>query len=98
MKNIIRKILKEETENKKHDICNIMTVDTYEEGIKLLKKYLGSIKENPEAWDEIKKPLKMWKEATDEIRKEIDEDGMTGDSEVDESDTWWATIQSSFCK
>jgi predicted nuclease with TOPRIM domain len=98
MKNLIKRILKEEYNKKEHDICNIMSVDTYEEGIKLLENYLGSRKENPEAWDEIKQPLKMWKEATDEIRKEIDEDGMTGDSEVDESDTWWATIQGSFCK
>jgi hypothetical protein len=49
-------------------------------------------------WDEIKKPLQMWKEATIEIRKELDEYGMTGDSEVDESDTWWSAIQSTICR
>lgn len=97
MKSIIRKILKEETSQKK-DICNIMSIDTYEEGIKLLEDHLGTRKENPEAWDEIKKPLKMWKEATIEIRSELDEYGMTGDSEVDESDTWWSAIQSTICK
>jgi hypothetical protein len=97
MKSIIRKILKEETSQKK-DICNIMSIDTYEEGIKLLEDYLGTRKENPESWVEIKKPLKMWKEATIEIRSELDEYGMTGDSEVDESDTWWSTIQSTICK
>lgn len=97
MKSIIRKILKEETSQKK-DICNIMSIDTYEEGIKLLEDYLGTRKENPEAWDEIMKPLKMWKEATIEIRSELDEYGMTGDSEVDESDTWWSAIQSTICK
>jgi hypothetical protein len=97
MKSIIRKILKEET-NKKKDICNIMSVDTYEEGMKLLENHLGNRKENPESWDEIKKPLRMWKEATIEIRSELDEYGMTGDSEVDESDTWWSAIQSTICK
>ena len=56
------------------------------------------MKENPEKWDTIKKPLKMWKEASDEIKKEIDEDGMSGDSEVDESDTWWSAIQTTLCK
>lgn len=97
MKYLIKKILKEET-SKKKDICNVMSVDTYEEGIKLLENHIGTIKENPEMWDEIKKPLQMWKEATIEIRKELDEYGMTGDSEVDESDTWWAAIQSTICK
>lgn len=98
MRSTIRRILNEETNIKKNNICNIMSVDTYEEGLKLLKNYLGPRKENPEAWDEIKIPLKMWKEATIEIRRELDEYGMTGDSEVDESDTWWSAIQSTFCK
>ena len=97
MKSLIKKILKEET-SKKKDICNIMSVDTYEEGIELLKNHIGTMKENPEMWDEIQKPLRMWKESTIEIRKELDEYGMTGDSEVDESDTWWAAIQSTICK
>jgi hypothetical protein len=97
MKSLIKKILKEET-SKNKDICNIMSVDTYEEGIELLKNHIGAMKENPEMWDEIKKPLRMWKEATIEIRKELDEYGMTGDSEVDESDTWWSAIQSTICK
>jgi hypothetical protein len=44
MKNLIKRILKEEYNKKEHDICNMMTVDTYEEGIKLLEKYLGTIK------------------------------------------------------
>ena len=98
MKNLIKRILKEEIGEEKNDICNIMTVDTYEEGIELLKNHLGSIKENPEKWDKIKKPLQMWKEATEQIRKELDEYGMTGDSEVDESDTWWSAIISTLCK
>jgi predicted nuclease with TOPRIM domain len=98
MRHIIKKVLKEEVEKKGKDICNILTVDTYEEGIKLLEGYMGTMKENPEKWDSIKKPLKMWKEASDEIKKEIDEDGMSGDSEVDESDTWWSAIQTTLCK
>ena len=97
MKTTIRKILREET-SKKKDIYNILSVDTYEEGIRLLEDYLGSMKENPEKWYEIRKPLRMWKEATIEIRKELEEDDMTGDSEVDESDTWWSAIQTTLCK
>lgn len=96
MKDFIRHRLIEELTSV--DICNIMSVDTYEEGYDLLVKYLGTPHENPTAWEMIKKPLSMWKEITIQIRKEIKEKGMSGDSEVDESDTWWSAIQSTFCK
>ena len=79
-------------------MCNIMTVNTYEEGIDLLIKILGKPSENPEDWTKIKKPLSMWREITIQIRKEVKEKGMSGDSEVDESDTWWSAIQSTFCR
>jgi hypothetical protein len=78
-------------------ICNIMTVNTYEEGIEHLRKHIGTPEENPEAWGQIVKPLKMWKEVTIQIRKELSS-GATGDSEVDESDTWWSAIISRFCR
>ena len=90
----IRRILREEVSK---DICNIMTVDTYEEGIKLLTDYLGTPEENPQQWNRIKKPLDMWKEITIQIRDEI-KTGMTGDSEVDESDTWWSAIIGTLCR
>lgn len=94
MKFTIRRILREEVSK---DICNIMTVDTYEEGIKLLTDYLGTPEENPQQWNSIKKPLDMWKEITLQIRDEL-KTGMTGDSEVDESDTWWSAIIGTLCK
>ncbi len=84
--------------NIKSQFCNVMSVDTYEQGIELLINYLGSPNENPLEWNKIEKPLSMWKEITIQIRKEIAEKGMSGDSEVDESDTWWSAIQSTFCK
>lgn len=76
----------------KEDIFNIMTVDTYEEGINLLIDYLGTPEENPYEWKKIEKPLQMWKDATEDIRLQIKDSGMSGDSEVDESDTWWSAI------
>jgi hypothetical protein len=79
-------------------ICNIMKVDTYEEGIQHLIKHIGTPNENPTAWKQIEKPLSMWKEITNQIRNEIKEKNMSGDSEVDESDTWWSAIISTFCK
>jgi hypothetical protein len=39
----------------------------------------------------------MWKDITIQIRKEL-ASGATGDSEVDESDTWWSAIISRFCR
>ena len=95
MRNLIKKILKEETGS---DICNRMTVNTYDEGIKLLKDYLGSEEENPKDWAKIKGPLTRWKSYSSEIKKEKYEDQMTGDSESDESNTWWTAIQTTFCK
>jgi hypothetical protein len=97
MKLLIKKILKEEI-NRSNDICNIMSVKKYEDGINLLINYLGYPSENPKGWKLIEQPLTMWKDVTEEIRKEVKNDGMSGDSEVDESNTWWAAIQSTFCR
>jgi hypothetical protein len=89
--------------NKHNDIiknkflCNVMSVKTYEEGIDLLENVIGTPAQNPDDWGKIQKPLKMWKDVTIQLRKEL-KTGMTGDSEVDESNTWWAAIQSTFCK
>lgn len=94
MKEFIKNRLRESISN---PICNIMTVNSYEEGIEHLRKHIGTPEENPEAWAQITKPLKMWKEVTIQIRKELSS-GATGDSEVDESDTWWSAIISRFCR
>jgi hypothetical protein len=84
-------------ENNTKTICNTMSVATYEQGMQLLIHGIGKPDENPEMWAKIQKPLKMWKDSVTEIRHELSS-GMTGDSEVDESNTWWAAIQSSICK
>ena len=39
----------------------------------------------------------MWEEITLQIRDEL-KTGMTGDSEADESDTWWPVIIGTLCK
>ncbi len=96
MKTFIKNKLREHLNP--YPLCSIMNVDTYEEGLDLLIKILGKPSENPEDWAKIEKPLTMWREITIQIRKEVKEKGMSGDSEVDESDTWWAAIQSTFCR
>ena len=101
MKNLIKKILKEEIkkgELKKSIFCNKMTINTYEDGIKKIEDYLGTKEENPKEWEKIEDPLFKWKKYTKEIRREKLTDRMTGDSEFDESNTWWSAIESTFCK
>jgi ABC-type multidrug transport system fused ATPase/permease subunit len=83
--------------NLSNPMCNIMTVNTYEEGIAYLNQYIGTPEENPEAWAQIVEPLEMWKDITIQIRKEL-KTGATGDSEADESNTWWSAIISRFCR
>lgn len=95
MKSFIKNKLRENLLGSK--LCNTMTVNTYEEGIEILIKHIGKPEENPADWGKIEKPLRMWKEITDQIRSEL-KTGATGDSEVDESDTWWSAIISVFCK
>ena len=96
MKTFIKHKLREQLNP--YPLCSIMNVDTYEEGIDLLTKIFGNPAENPKDWAKIEKPLSMWKEITIQIRQEVKEKGMSGDSEVDESDTWWSAIQSTFCR
>ena len=78
--------------------CNTMSVKSYEEVIGRLIAAIGTEKETPELWAKIEKPLNMLRQANSEINKEKKEDGMTGDSMVDESNTWWSAIQTTICE
>jgi hypothetical protein len=113
MKHYIKKILRENysdlDENKLNEsICNVMSVKSYHEVLGRIITAIGTEEENPEIWGKIQKPLKMLKQACDEIIKEkytsndgkkINKpDGMTGDSIPDEANTWWSAIQSTICQ
>ena len=78
--------------------CNKMSVATYKEGIKLIIDAIGTPQENPDMWKKIAKPLKNWQEEDFKIGQEVNTGGMSGDSMVDESNTWWAAIQSTICE
>lgn len=78
--------------------CDKISVDTYQEGISLITAAIGTQQQNPNMWAKISKPLSMWKQASIEINGQKRVDHMTGDSMVDESDTWWAAIQSTICE
>jgi hypothetical protein len=89
-------------------LCNTMSVRSYEEVVGRVTAAIGREDENPEMWAKIAKPLNMLKQANDEINKEkytsMDGNhinkpvGMTGDSMVDEANTWWTAIQTTICE
>jgi hypothetical protein len=78
--------------------CNTMSVATWTDGYKLLINAIGHPNQNPETWNKIKEPIKNWKQDDVNIGNEIKQTHMSGDSMVDESNTWWAAIQSTICK
>lgn len=78
--------------------CNKMSVATYAEGIKLITAAIGTQEQNPKMWQRISKPLNNWKQANTGIGDEVRTMGMSGDSMVDESNTYWTMIQSTICE
>jgi hypothetical protein len=104
MKDLIKRLLREQiidgqNMNKGTQIvCNKMSVSTYAEGVRLITSAIGTPEQNPKLWQRISKPLNNWKEADNRIGQEVNSGGMSGDSMVDESNTWWAAIQSTICE
>ena len=80
------------------ELCNRMSVATYGDVIKLFTNAFGTREQNPQAWAKVEKPLKFLEDENYQINSEIKNNQMSGDSMVDESNTWWAAIQSTFCK
>ena len=78
--------------------CNTMSVATYAEGLKLITNAIGTPEQNPKMWQRIAKPLNNWKQDNSEIGSEVKNDHMSGDSMVDESNTWWTAIQTTICE
>jgi hypothetical protein len=78
--------------------CNKMSVATYDEGIKLITAAIGTPEQNPILWQHISKPLNNWKQANNSIGQEVKTLGMSGDSMVDESNTYWHQIQTTICE
>jgi len=79
-------------------LCNTMSVRSYHEVLGRIISAIGHQDENQELWAKIKKPLDMLEKASKDLNKEKKENGMTGDSEVDEANTWWSAIQSTLCE
>jgi hypothetical protein len=104
MKSFIKKRLREQMidgqnmNSATQKACNTMSVSTYKEGLNLIINAIGTPQENPDLWKKIAKPLKNWQEAELSINGQVQDGGMSGDSMVDESNTWWAAIQSTICE
>ena len=89
-------------------LCNTMSVTSYHEVLGRVIAAIGYQDENQELWAKINKPLDMLKQANTNINKEkhttrdgeptTSADGMTGDSMVDQANTWWSAIQSTLCE
>jgi hypothetical protein len=98
----------QEMNSQLQSLCDTMSVRSYHEVLGRIIAAIGHPEENKELWDKIKKPLDMLKQANFEIDKEkhttydgnttSSTDGMTGDSMVDEANTWWTAIQSTLCE
>lgn len=104
MKDFIRKRIREEMIDGQNmnqgtqTACNKMSVATYAEGIQLITAAIGTPQENPQMWKRIQRPLQNWKQENSSIGQEVKTGGMSGDSLVDESNTWWTAIQSTICE
>lgn len=79
-------------------VCNKMSVATYAEGIKLITAAIGKPEQNPKMWQRIAKPLNNWELENIEINHEKETEHMSGDSMVDESNTYWTMIQNVICE
>lgn len=114
IKNRIRLLIKEDIidgqEMNQHlqSLCNTMSVNSYHEVMGRVIAAIGTEKDNPDLWKQIKQPLKQLEKANYDINleKHTDNDGnitkiangMTGDSIPDESNTYWHQIQSVLCE
>lgn len=78
--------------------CNTMSVRSYHEVLGRLIAAIGHKQENPELWAKIEKPLSMLEKADKQLHNEKKQNGMTGDSESDEANTWWSAIQTTICE
>jgi hypothetical protein len=106
MKNFIRKLLREQMidgqdmSQATQIICNKLTVDSYEEAlyhvIESLKQFDDKIKQ--EIMQKIHTPLENLRHEQSKIDNEIKTAHMSGDSMVDEANTYWHQIQSTICE
>jgi len=86
--------------NAMQTICDKMTINSYNEVIKLINKALANIDKDKktEIINKIKTPLLNLKKENSRIEKEFDELKMSGGSQLDNMDTYWHQIQTIMCE
>ncbi len=106
MKSFIRRLLREQMidgQNMNHGtqtICNKMTIDSYSEALRYVEEAMKGVDEatRTKIMQKIHAPLENLKQEQINIDAQKKTQGMTGDSMVDEADTYWHQIQSTICE
>ncbi len=106
MKDFIRKRIREQMIDGQNmnsgtqTLCNKMTVDTYAEAMHYVEEAMKGV--DPETrtrlMQKIHIPLENMKHEQHKIDSEVASQHMSGDSMVDEADTYWHQIQSTICE
>lgn len=82
------------------EICNKMTINSYDEVIYYVNKALIGVSDDVKTMimQKIHAPLENLRQEQIKINSEINKYHMSGDSILDEADTYWHQIQSTICE
>jgi hypothetical protein len=106
MKSFIRKRIREQMIDGQNmnqgtqEICNKMTINSYDEAMHYVNKALIGISDElkTKIMQKIHTPLENLRQEQIKIDSEIKKYHMSGDSMPDEADTYWHQIQSTICE
>lgn len=106
MKKFIKRKLREDfidgqnMDKATQEICNKMTISSYEEALYYVKQTLKNLDEKSryDIMQKIHAPLENLKHAELHLKQEMTSYAMTGDSLSDEADTYWHQIQTTICE
>jgi hypothetical protein len=106
MKDFIRKRIREQMIDGQNmnqamqTLCNKMTIDSYQEALYYVNKALEGMDEltKNEIIQKIHVPLENLKQEQKKIEAQIRHQRMSGDSILDEADTYWHQIQTTICE
>jgi hypothetical protein len=106
MKRFIKQRLREEIidgqqmDEATQTICNKMTIDSYEEALRYVEAAMKGVDAatRTKIMQRIHVPLENLRQEQNKIDNEVKTAHMSGDSMVDEADTYWHQIQSTICE
>ncbi len=81
-------------------MCNKMTINSYDEAMSHVREALKGVDEakKTDIMKKIHAPLENLRHEQISIDAQIKSEGMSGDSMIDEADTYWHQIQSTICE